>query len=168
MGKDDSMSVEEMNRVVGEESFAEVYTERFQHIKEQEQIFQKFTASPILHNAGSDIANGSYKVWDSRMAGKVGAMYRSFVKTTRNSLVVLEAMDPFGKSWRMVEKEVVNAEDLDEDEEEFTKVVINGAGNVLYKWKSDYSTMFLPKHGWQAEHGELPVPDLSYHLSNLR
>lgn len=156
MGKDENMSMDAMRGEILEDSFVVAYMLRFEQITFQTDIIRKLEIKQIhLSDAGSERVNGEYLNGypDSYREG-CGALQIYYVKFEGLIKIVIEAADPFGKTWQIVEE--VN-DPLDDTE--------GAKRTVLYTWKSDFNSLVLPRKGWRAEGGDDRVPSIKYNFA---
>jgi hypothetical protein len=154
MGKDENMSMDAMRVAVLEDSFVVAYMLRFEQIMDQEEIIQHLQIKQIhLSDAGWTNVNGVYKKSypDGHTCGALQLCYEMNEGLVK---IVIEAADPFGKTWQIVKK----VDDPSDD-------TFIAERAILYKWKSDFSSLAPPKKGWRAEGGDrLALPSIEYNF----
>jgi hypothetical protein len=155
MGKS-NLSIEEMNTLIQDDSFASNLKVRFEQITEREEILRRLDLKRMkIGCCGSESVNGEYKKIDysQRCRWKLGAMKSIYVKADRmraRSRIVVEALDPFGNAWQIVYETGETLEELPNPEDRV----------ILYRWENDFSSLSIPCKGWQVVNGELPAPEV--------
>lgn len=107
--------------------------------------------------AGEESVNGSYEM--SIRHDKPGVMRRSYVKEQGQDKTVIRALDPFDNKWQIA------SATMEEHDEEGEREEQGNLWEIMYTWKSCYSSTMPPKHGWiPAIEERSPAPSLSYSI----